>query len=250
MRPSDTNPLARYSIGDPLSLFWEQFQRINETRCERWHPKGLNEWSRQDWMNALAGEVWELIAADPQDKPLEAADVATYAIIFASSEGDHDFGKRLDEQHQPPSPLGMSDIVLTVEASMERLHSAVKEHSRNRDGAAGKGFTEEELHDIISANLEVLVEDLISWSLSDPHSPQLQVSCAIKFDQVSARQNFPERAPDFKGCPGLGDTIIKGDGQTLVVKSVAQGGCRLYGKISGSGATIGLYWPHPDWCMQ
>lgn len=79
----------------------------NLSRCARWHPRGLSEWSLSDWFTATMGELGEAanvakklnrerdgiagntvseaqLRADLAD---EIADVAIYLDILAASEG-------------------------------------------------------------------------------------------------------------------------------------------------------------------
>lgn len=79
----------------------------NLSRCSRWHPRGLNEWSLSDWFTATMGELGEAaniakklnrerdgiagntMSADELKAELadEIADVAIYLDILAASEG-------------------------------------------------------------------------------------------------------------------------------------------------------------------
>jgi NTP pyrophosphatase (non-canonical NTP hydrolase) len=79
----------------------------NLSRCARWHPRGLSEWSLSDWFTATMGELGEAAniakklnrerdglagntqSADDLRKELadEIADVAIYLDILAASEG-------------------------------------------------------------------------------------------------------------------------------------------------------------------
>lgn len=79
----------------------------NLSRCARWHPRGLNEWSLSDWGVATAGEMGEALnvvkklnrerdgiagntlSEDELRRELadEIADVAIYLDIMAASEG-------------------------------------------------------------------------------------------------------------------------------------------------------------------
>lgn len=40
-------------------MHMHNFSKINEKRCNKWHPNGINSWSGSDWMTALTGEVGE-----------------------------------------------------------------------------------------------------------------------------------------------------------------------------------------------
>lgn len=41
-------------------LTFEKFSEVNEQRCNRWHPQGINSWSASDWLTAVTGELGEL----------------------------------------------------------------------------------------------------------------------------------------------------------------------------------------------
>jgi NTP pyrophosphatase (non-canonical NTP hydrolase) len=89
------------------SLTFAQLREANLSRCGRWHPGGLSDWSLSDWGVATAGELGEALnvvkklnrerdgiagnsvsaetlRADLAD---ELADVAIYLDIMAASEG-------------------------------------------------------------------------------------------------------------------------------------------------------------------
>lgn len=89
------------------SLDFATLRAANLSRCARWHPRGLKEWSLSDWFTATMGELGEAanvakklnrerdgiagntvseeeLRADLSD---EIADVAIYLDILAASEG-------------------------------------------------------------------------------------------------------------------------------------------------------------------
>jgi NTP pyrophosphatase (non-canonical NTP hydrolase) len=86
---------------------FETLRAANLSRCSRWHPGGLSEWSLSDWSVATAGELGEAlnvvkklnrerdgiagntVAAAELHSQLadEIADVAIYLDIMAASEG-------------------------------------------------------------------------------------------------------------------------------------------------------------------
>lgn len=88
-------------------MTFEQLRQANISRCSRWHPRGLNEWSLSDWAVATAGEMGEalnlvkklnrerdgivgnsLTTNELKSKLAdELADVAIYLDIMAASEG-------------------------------------------------------------------------------------------------------------------------------------------------------------------
>ena len=44
-------------------LSFSQLSRQNESRCRRWHPDGIEEWSVNDWLCAMGGEAGEALNA-------------------------------------------------------------------------------------------------------------------------------------------------------------------------------------------
>lgn len=98
-----------------MSLDFDTLRQANISRCARWHPRGLNEWSLSDWACATGGELGEAmnivkklnrerdgIAGNTlteeelrRELADELADVAIYLDIWAASEGIcHQRGKR------------------------------------------------------------------------------------------------------------------------------------------------------------
>lgn len=45
------------------SLSFKQLRKANLKRAKRWHPKGLNDWSVNDWLVAFGGEAGEALNA-------------------------------------------------------------------------------------------------------------------------------------------------------------------------------------------
>ncbi len=43
------------------SLTFGQLQEANRSRCERWHPGGVADWTGSDWGIAAAGEMGEAL---------------------------------------------------------------------------------------------------------------------------------------------------------------------------------------------
>jgi NTP pyrophosphatase (non-canonical NTP hydrolase) len=88
-------------------LTFPMLRAANMSRCARWHPRGLNEWTLSDWACATGGELGEAmnivkklnrerdgIAGNTlTEEELrceladELADVAIYLDIWAASEG-------------------------------------------------------------------------------------------------------------------------------------------------------------------
>lgn len=88
-------------------LTYAELRAANLSRCAKWHPGGLLDWSLSDWFTATMGELGEAanvakklnrardgIAGNDQsptdlrhDLADEIADVAIYLDILAASEG-------------------------------------------------------------------------------------------------------------------------------------------------------------------
>lgn len=93
--------------GPLFAMSFDGLRAANMSRCSRWHPRGLNEWSLSDWFTATMGELGEAaniakklnrerdgIAGNtvPEEQLRaeladEIADVAIYLDILAASEG-------------------------------------------------------------------------------------------------------------------------------------------------------------------
>lgn len=89
------------------TISFADLRAANISRCAKWHPRGLSEWSLSDWFTATMGELGEAanvakklnrerdgIAGNSQtedelraDLADEIADVAIYLDILAASEG-------------------------------------------------------------------------------------------------------------------------------------------------------------------
>lgn len=48
---------------DNSTLSFEELRKANESRCKRWHPGGIKDWSISDWAVATAGELGEMCNA-------------------------------------------------------------------------------------------------------------------------------------------------------------------------------------------
>lgn len=90
-----------------MTLTFAELRGANLSRCARWHPRGLTEWSLSDWGVATAGEMGEALnvvkklnrerdgiagntsSVEELKAQLadEIADVAIYLDIMAASEG-------------------------------------------------------------------------------------------------------------------------------------------------------------------
>ncbi len=93
----------------PHDLTFAELREESMSRCSRWHPGGIGEWSLSDWFTATMGELGEAAniakklnrirdgivgnASDASEELLrkeladEIADVAIYLDILAASEG-------------------------------------------------------------------------------------------------------------------------------------------------------------------
>jgi NTP pyrophosphatase (non-canonical NTP hydrolase) len=93
-----------------MDLSFAKLREVNVSRCLRWHPMGINEWSVNDWLTAFGGEAGEALNAgkkhrrilsgmqqggnvpvnigDAEDKIMEElADTVIYADLVASRMG-------------------------------------------------------------------------------------------------------------------------------------------------------------------
>jgi NTP pyrophosphatase (non-canonical NTP hydrolase) len=88
-------------------MTFEELRTANLSRCRRWHPGGVSDWSLSDWCVATAGELGEALnvakklnrerdgiagntaSVDELRQQLadEIADVAIYLDLLAASEG-------------------------------------------------------------------------------------------------------------------------------------------------------------------
>lgn len=88
-------------------MTFDELRQANLSRCARWHPRGLDEWSLSDWGVAAGGEMGEALNVVKKlnrerdgiagntvsvdelrgDLADEIADVVIYLDIMAASEG-------------------------------------------------------------------------------------------------------------------------------------------------------------------
>lgn len=54
---TETERINKQAKAEPLTF--ERLRSVNVSRCERWHPKGINSWSLSDWAVAMVGEAGE-----------------------------------------------------------------------------------------------------------------------------------------------------------------------------------------------
>ena len=81
----------------------EHLREMNTSRCNRWHPEGINSWSVMQWACATVGEAGEVCnkakkiqrerdgltgsRATIEDLGEEIADTIIYLDLLAASEG-------------------------------------------------------------------------------------------------------------------------------------------------------------------
>ena len=132
-----------------MTMLFSEFSRVNEQRCNRWHP--VVSWSLSDWATATAGELGEAC-------------------------------------------------------------NVIKKLNRLRDGVIGNEGREADR----SYLLQCLAEELADTAtyldlLATAAGIDLGEAIAKKFDRVSEKNGFPERAPIRCGC---GNPIVAGEGCT------------------------------------
>lgn len=55
-----------------MTLAFETLAQQNLIRCERWHPRGIQDWSLCDWLLAFGGEAGEALNAGKKYKRIES----------------------------------------------------------------------------------------------------------------------------------------------------------------------------------
>lgn len=101
-------------------LQFDELRAANVSRCDEWHPGGLESWSTSDWMTAVCGEVGELAGVikmmnrerdhlrgnkftpTPQHAADEMADVVIYLDLLAAAMGI-DLGRAVAEKYNRTS---------------------------------------------------------------------------------------------------------------------------------------------------
>lgn len=176
--------------------FWEQLQRINENRASRWHPRGLDEWSRSDWANALQGEAWEwleVIGLGCEIEQDELADQVIYALLIASSENDFELGRMLDRMPMIDGPRQLFEHVRDIAASYKQFSSAVKEHCRNRDGVAEEDLNEIQILIQITFSVRNIITEIRQFAAHQFPDDDFEFTIARRFNETSEKFGFPER---------------------------------------------------------
>lgn len=121
------------------SLTFGYIREANRTRCEKWHPEGINSWSSSDWITAITGELGELASLikmrnrerdnlsgnkfSPTDKQIadETADVFMYLDLLAASL-DIDLAEAIVSKFNEVSErVGFSDRIELKEKSIKEF---------------------------------------------------------------------------------------------------------------------------------
>lgn len=55
------------------SIRFSALQMANISRCKRWHPQGIDEWSVNDWLAAFGGEAGEALNAGKKHRRILSA---------------------------------------------------------------------------------------------------------------------------------------------------------------------------------
>jgi len=121
-------------VSEDFDLTFKTLRAANMSRCARWHPRGLSEWSLSDWGVATAGEMGEALNVvkklnrerdeiagnDLSENELrqqladELADVAIYLDIMAASEGI-DLGRAIaDKFNRTSKKVGFPERIFTA----------------------------------------------------------------------------------------------------------------------------------------
>ena len=103
----NAHELLHHARSHGQMLTFSELRAANLSRCGRWHPGGLSEWSLSDWFTATMGELGEaaniakklnrvrdgMVGNAESEDDLrsnladEIADVAIYLDILAASQG-------------------------------------------------------------------------------------------------------------------------------------------------------------------
>lgn len=183
-----------------------EFSSINLARCLRWHPNGINSWSLSDWATALLGEVGEVcevvdtrlvnpaIPIPVSGKMLrdELGDVYAYADLFATAAGEQ---LALCIWRVPPPSYRRATIYMDAVAlasAAGKLCDIVKKMNRNRDGLQGNRQTPQELRQDLRHYLGMVGRAL--ETLAGRQGYNIALCVVEKFNQVSEKLGFPERA--------------------------------------------------------
>lgn len=187
----------------------EDFRAANVSRCNRWHPDGIESWSLSDWAVALAGECGEMTQAalfygerdsERNRKALanELADVFTYADIMLARLGRAPLsafppggGRYWPSVSDRPNRELLMRRAAAVSILSGRACECVKKLNRIRDGLVGnsrEGYALSGELDHSLLTLPVALDNLAQAARID-----LITAVCAKFNEVSERNGFPER---------------------------------------------------------
>lgn len=210
-------------------LTFETLREVNLSRCNRWHPGGIEDWSLSDWACAMGGEVGEVCEAvqavnEAQRRRLpggdpkadceadvkrrvdlgraldslagELADLVIYLDLL-SARADIDLPKlvkRLGDEAMPlayAQTTGMSDGAISLARHGGKTLDIVKKLNRHRDGIAGNRVSESTLRTRLCAGL---IDTYIATQVVAAWGAiDLAGAVVSKFNAVSERHGFPER---------------------------------------------------------
>lgn len=190
-------------------LSFEAFRTANVARCEKWHPKGIDSWSPDDWFTAVIGEFGELASlvkmANRERDGLpgnkfsptaamfgkEAADVVTYldllcAIYKVPLAPTHVFFEGLrDHSLSMAAKFGLSNRDIASWTPSEYIALLAQDL-----GQLSTALAEDNYRKIRASVWDILVHlDLFCASMNIA----LGQAAAAKFNEISERVGFPDR---------------------------------------------------------
>lgn len=94
------------------ALSFRDLQNANSTRCNRWHPTGLKEWSVTDWATATVGELGEACNAIKKLRRIETG-----------AQNINDPGRQLTEREAAVRAIGeeLADTIIYLDLLAQRL---------------------------------------------------------------------------------------------------------------------------------
>jgi NTP pyrophosphatase (non-canonical NTP hydrolase) len=193
------------------TLTFEALRRINVTRCLKWQPNGLGEWSPHAWVTAVGGEVGEALnvvkklnrerdglvgnsrsfaelLADLGD---ELADAAIYLDLAMASEGLAPFADEAEPQSFGElRAFNLAGVEATVRTEPDLLSirsTEVLAELGNLASAMG-GHGERDEVELSGANLLGAIDKLAAAMGID-----LGEAVVTKFNRTSEKRGFPDR---------------------------------------------------------
>lgn len=111
---------------------FDRFSAINIQRAHRWHPKGLDEWSVNDWLAAMGGEAGEALNAGKKHRR-----------ILSAMQQHGDVPADLNEA-EDRIMAELADVVIYADLVAARLGRSLIEAIRNKFNATSEreGFPE------------------------------------------------------------------------------------------------------------